>query len=264
MLISGRGLNLQAIIDAVQTVASDATLAVVVSTAPIAAGLARARHAGIEAHPSQSARPCGPSRLRFRHPRRALRRDIRSDLVCLAGFMRLVGLAAARRVSESHPQHPSVIAAGVSADLDAQRQALEHGVRVSARHGAISSWKSSTPARSCFRPLCRYSRPIRSRRSRRAILVEEHRIYPEAIGLVLDGEWRIDGRKLVARTEGYAGWSVSGDLGRTIHAHRQVDRSNPSAHEDRRLLAMADSRDDRKLLRRHSAHHRQDDLSPCV
>ena len=111
VLISGRGSNLQAIIDAIAAGTLDARIGVVISNRPEAAGLERARRAGIETlclrHRDY------PSREDYdRALVGALRaRDV--GLVCLAGFMRLLEPRVRRGVSERDPEHPSVAAAGV-------------------------------------------------------------------------------------------------------------------------------------------------------
>src|SRR5205823_8009520 len=128
ILISGRGSNLQSILDATQSGSLDAKVAVVVSNRADAAGLARAREAGVEAlhvSPRDFAERDGYDRelvkiLRARHV----------GVVCLAGYMRLVGpplLGAFERLILNI--HPSLLPAFPG--LDAQRQALEYGVRVS-------------------------------------------------------------------------------------------------------------------------------------
>ena len=128
VLISGRGSNLQALIDAVASGRLAATIAIVISNRPLAGGLARARDAGIETlvldHKAY------PSREAFD---RALASALQSrgvSLVCLAGFMRLVGAP----LLEAFPQailniHPSLLPAFPG--VDAQKQALDHGVKIS-------------------------------------------------------------------------------------------------------------------------------------
>ena len=195
VLISGRGSNLQAIIDAVQDRRLDATIAVVVSNRADAAGLARARHAGIETihlNPRDHAdRHAYDSALVERL------RQHQVGLVCLAGFMRLVG----RPLLDAFPNrilniHPSLLPA--FRGLDAQRQALEHGVRVSGAtvHFVVEELDAGPIVLQAAVPVLEAD-TVETLAAR--ILVEEHRIYPEAIGLVLDGEWRIDGRKFLAR-----------------------------------------------------------------
>ena len=193
VLISGRGSNLQAIIDAVNDRTLDASISVVVSNREDAAGLQRAREAGIE--------------TLFLNPKSFSNRDAhdralvgelqarRVDLVCLAGYMRLVGepvlVAFPHRILNIHP---SLLPAFPG--LDAQRQALEHGVRVSgATVHFVTGELDGGPIilQACV--------PVRAddtvdRLSAR-ILIEEHRIYPEAIETVLDGRWVIDGRRVL-------------------------------------------------------------------
>jgi phosphoribosylglycinamide formyltransferase-1 len=117
------------------------------------------------------------------------------DLVCLAGFMRLVGAP----MIEAFPNallniHPSLLPAFPG--LDAQRQALEHGVKVSGvtvhlvtsdLDGGPIIVQRSVPVLDGDTPETLAER----------ILVEEHRAYPEAVALVLDGKWRLDGRRFV-------------------------------------------------------------------
>src|SRR5713226_5276583 len=127
VLISGRGSNLQSIIDATRDARLDASVAVVVSNRSDASGLMRAREADIDAvcldHRGYAGRDAYDRAIVD-----LLRaRDVR--LVCLAGFMRLVGPP----LLEAFPNrilniYPSLLPAFPG--LDAQRQALEHGVRV--------------------------------------------------------------------------------------------------------------------------------------
>ena len=128
ILISGRGSNLQSIIDAIRSGELDATIAVVVSNRAEAAGLLRAREAGLETvcvrqRDFESRDACDAAVV-------DVLRAHAVDLVCLAGFMRLIGAP----LLEAFPNrilniHPSLLPAFPG--LDAQGQALEHGVRVS-------------------------------------------------------------------------------------------------------------------------------------
>ena len=193
VLISGRGSNLQAIIDAVNDRTLDASISVVVSNREDAAGLQRAREAGIE--------------TLFLNPKSFSNRDAhdralvgelqarRVDLVCLAGYMRLVGepvlVAFPHRILNIHP---SLLPAFPG--LDAQRQALEHGVRVSgATVHFVTDELDGGPIvlQSCV--------PVRADDTvdtlSARILIEEHRIYPEAIQKVLGGKCVIEGRRVL-------------------------------------------------------------------
>ena len=191
ILISGRGSNLQSILDATQSGSLDAKVAVVVSNRADAGGLARAREAGVEAlhvSPRDFADRDGYDRelvktLRARHV----------GVVCLAGYMRLVGPpllgAFERRILNIHP---SLLPAFPG--LDAQRQALEYGVRVSgATVHLVTSDLDAGPI-VVQAPVAVLEDDTVDTLSAR-ILVEEHRLYPEAIRLVLDAQWTIEGRR---------------------------------------------------------------------
>jgi phosphoribosylglycinamide formyltransferase-1 len=193
VLISGRGSNLQSIIDAIAAGRLDATIAVVISNRAEAPGILRAREAGIEAlHLSPRAHP----------DRNAYDRAIvdavtarQVDLICLAGFMRLVGPplleAYANRILNIHP---SLLPAFPG--VEAQRRAFEHGVRVAgATVHLVTDELDSGPIvlQSAVPVLANDTVDTLSAR----ILVEEHRIYPEAIALVLAGGWSLEGRRFV-------------------------------------------------------------------
>jgi phosphoribosylglycinamide formyltransferase-1 len=193
VLISGRGSNLQAIIDAVHDHRLDATVAVVISNRAGAEGLARAQRAGVDAvhlDPKTYAD-------RDRYDRAIvdeLRRH-RVDLVCLAGYMRLLGAP----LLEAFPNrilnvHPSLLPAFPG--LDAQRQALEHGVRVTGATVHIVTSELDGGPIVIQAPVHVLPDDTVETLSAR-ILAEEHRIYPEAIRLMLDGRWSIDGRRFI-------------------------------------------------------------------
>lgn len=183
VLISGRGSNLQALIDAIQDGRLNASIAVVIANREAAAGLERARAAGIEA--LCLSHRGWPSRDDYD---RALvtelhKRDVR--LVCLAGFMRLVG----RPLLEAFPNavlniHPSLLPAFPG--IDAQRQAIAHGVKVSGVtvHFVTDELDAGPIILQRAVPVLADDTPetLAAR-----ILVEEHRAYPEAVALVLDG-----------------------------------------------------------------------------
>ena len=194
VLISGRGSNLQAIIDSIAAGRLDATIAVVISNRADAAGLARAARAGIETlHVDHKG--YGSREAFDRTVVAALRqRDV--ALVCLAGFMRLLSAefvdAFPNRILNIHP---SLLPAFPG--LDGQAQAWEHGVKVSGATVHIV-----TPELDAGPIVCQAVVPVDGGDSAEAlaarILVEEHRIYPEAIGIMLDGGWRIEGRRFIA------------------------------------------------------------------
>jgi phosphoribosylglycinamide formyltransferase-1 len=182
-------------IDAIAEGRLDATLAVVISNRADVPGLQRARDAGIDTRvlPARDL----PDRDAYDAALVALLHDARVDLVCLAGFMRLVGAPMLAAFPDRILNiHPSLLPAFPG--LDAQRQALAHGVRVSgATVHLVTSELDGGPIiiQSAVPVLGVDTVDTLSAR----ILIEEHRIYPEAIQLVLDGGWSIEGRRFVRR-----------------------------------------------------------------
>jgi phosphoribosylglycinamide formyltransferase-1 len=193
VLVSGRGSNLQSIIDAVAARTLDATIVVVVSNRAEAPALLRAREAGIEAlHLSPRAYA---DRDAYDHAVADALVARGVDLVCLAGFMRLVG----QPMLDAFPSrilniHPSLLPAFPG--REAQRQALQHGVRVSGAtvHLVTGELDGGPIVLQSAVPVLPDD-TVDSLSAR--ILVEEHRLYPEAIALVLDGGWSLDGRRFV-------------------------------------------------------------------
>jgi phosphoribosylglycinamide formyltransferase 1 len=193
VLISGRGSNLQSIVDATRDGILGAAVALVVSNRPDAAGLQRARDAGIDAVcvlPRDHA-----DRDAYDRALAGLLRVHHVDLVCLAGFMRLIG----RPLLDAFPDrilniHPSLLPAFPG--LDAQRQALEHGVRITGAtvHLVNASLDAGPIVLQSAVPV-RDDDTVDTLSAR--ILIEEHRLYPAAIGRVLDGGWTIRGRRFV-------------------------------------------------------------------
>jgi phosphoribosylglycinamide formyltransferase-1 len=193
VLISGRGSNLQALIDAIGSGALTARIAVVIANKPAAAGLERARAAGIDTlvidHRDF------PSRDAFDRAVAAALRARGVELVCLAGFMRLVGqplLAAFPNAILNI--HPSLLPAFPG--IDAPAQAIAHGVKVSGVtvHLVTGELDGGPIVRQAAVPV-RDDDTAETLAAR--ILVEEHRLYPEAIRAVLAGGWRIDGRRFL-------------------------------------------------------------------
>lgn len=193
VLVSGRGSNLQAIIDAVADARLVARIAVVVSNVPGAQGLERATEAGIPTVVVEHAQ--FDSRDAFDAKIVDVLKLYGVQLVCLAGFMRLLG----PRLVDAYPSailniHPSLLPAFPG--LHAQRQALVHGVRYSGAtvHMVTTELDAGPIVMQAAVPV--HDDDTEDRVSAR-ILVEEHRIYPEAIARVLAGGWRIDGRRFV-------------------------------------------------------------------
>ena len=201
VLISGRGSNLQAIIDAIAAGRLDATVAVVISNRADAQGLERARRAGIETlvinHRDYAAREAFDRTI----VQELQRRDVR--LVCLAGFMRLLSA----EFVQAYPNailniHPALLPAFPG--LDAQRQAWEHGVKYSGAtvHVVTAELDAGPIVLQAIVPV--HDGDTAETLAAR-ILAEEHRIYPDAIKVMLDGGWRIEGRRFVRGERGEAG-----------------------------------------------------------
>jgi phosphoribosylglycinamide formyltransferase-1 len=193
VLISGRGSNLQALIEAIASGRLDASITVVISNREDAAGLERARVADIEAiclsHRAFATRD---------EYDRALVKELRArdvGLVCLAGFMRLVGTP----LIDAFPNrilniHPSLLPAFPG--LDAQKQAIDHGVKVSGVtvHLVTAELDGGPIVVQRAVPVI----PGDTADSLAArILEEEHRAYPDAVQMILDGGGRVEGRRFV-------------------------------------------------------------------
>jgi len=193
VLISGRGSNLQAIIDAIGDGRLDARLAVVISNRADAFGLERARLAGVETIVRDH--EGWPSREAYEA---VLVEDLRArnvELVCLAGFMRLLGATFVNAFPHSILNiHPALLPSFPG--LHAQRQALEHGVRFSGVtvHLVDTQLDAGPIVVQAVVPV--FTDDTEDTLSAR-ILAEEHRLYPEAIQRVLGRDWRIDGRRLI-------------------------------------------------------------------
>ena len=193
VLISGRGSNLQAIIDAVAVGRLEATIAVVISNRADAGGLERGRQAGIETVVLEH--PAYPSRETYDQELVAVLRCHNVGLVCLAGFMRLLSPTFV----EAFPNrilniHPSLLPAFPG--LHGQAQAWAHGVKI-----AGATVHIVTPELDAGPIVLQAAVPVEETDTAGTlsgrILAEEHRIYPEAIGVVLDGRWRIEGRRFL-------------------------------------------------------------------
>lgn len=202
ILISGRGSNMTAIADHVRDGRlKGVEIVAVLSDRPDAAGLALARERGLETLVVERR-----GRTREEHEREIVERLVerRVALVCLAGYMRLL---SPRFIDEFRGRiiniHPSLLPAFPG--LDAQRQAVEHGVRWSGctvhfvdetLDGGPIITQRVVPVRDDDTPETLSAR----------ILNEEHAAYAEALALVVSGEYEIEGRRVVrARGERLAG-----------------------------------------------------------
>jgi phosphoribosylglycinamide formyltransferase-1 len=196
VLLSGRGSNLQALVDAAGRGELGGEIAVVVSNVEGAPGLERARKAGI---PAVFRDHRGKPRESYDAEIVEILRAHQVELVCLAGFMRLlspvfVGAFAGRIVNI----HPALLPA--FAGLDAQRQAWEHGAKVSgATVHLVDEGLDSGPivAQEAVSVLSGDTAETLAAR----ILEAEHRLYPRAVRILLDGRYHIEGRRLTVEGE---------------------------------------------------------------
>jgi len=195
VLISGRGSNLQAIIDAISAKRLDADIAVVISNQPDAAGLERARKAGIDTLVLNHQDSAFLTREDYD---RELARQLKArgvGVVCLAGFMRLLSQA----FIDAFPNailniHPSLLPSFPG--TNAQYQAWEHGVKwtgvtvhfvTAALDGGPIILQEPVPVRD--------EDDAESLAAR--ILEKEHQVYPRAIELLLNGGWHLKGRRVL-------------------------------------------------------------------
>jgi phosphoribosylglycinamide formyltransferase-1 len=196
VLISGRGSNLQAIIDAISARRLNAEIAIVISNRGDAQGLRRAEQSGIETlvvdHTDKTKFP-----TREDYDRALVRilkdRDVR--LVCLAGFMRLL----TQVFLDAFPNaivniHPSLLPAFPGAN--AQYQAWEHGVKwTGATVHLVNAELDGGPIVLQEPVAVKDDDDVETLAAR--VLEREHHLYPLAIQLLLNGGWRIEGRRLV-------------------------------------------------------------------
>ena len=194
ILLSGRGSNFEAIARNVQAGEIPAEIAVVISNKQEALGLARAREMGMETRciPSK-----GKEREAFDREVVAVLKEFQVDLVCLAGFMRILSpyfvREFPRRILNIHPALlPSFLGE------DAQRQALEYGVKFTGcTVHVVDEGVDTGPI------VCQAVVPVEDDDTAETlaarILQEEHHIYPQAICLLLEGKLRFEGRRVLRK-----------------------------------------------------------------
>lgn len=193
VLISGRGSNLQALLDSCAYGRIEGRVTIVIADRPDAFGLERARQAGIKAifvDPASYA-----TKNAYNAAMTALLQERQIDLVCLAGYMRIVRKplleAFEGRILNIHP---SLLPA--FAGLDAQRQALEHGVKVAGCtvHFVTAGMDEGPIVLQAVVPV-KEDDTVATLSQR--ILVEEHKLYPEAVRLFAQGRLRLEGRRVL-------------------------------------------------------------------
>jgi len=196
ILISGRGSNFEAISNQIAQRKLDAEVAIVISNRASAPGLEIARQRGIPMRviPSQGLEREAYDKL--------LIDELRThevELVCLAGFMRLLSADFVRAFPNRVLNiHPSLLPAFPG--LDAQRQALDHGVKITGcTVHFVDEFLDSGPI------LVQAAVPVLDDDTVEAlsarILKQEHLIYPKAIQYMADGRITIDGRRVRIREE---------------------------------------------------------------
>jgi phosphoribosylglycinamide formyltransferase-1 len=192
VLISGRGSNLQAIIDAVEKGEIPARVAVVVSNKPEAYGLERAKKHKI---PTAVFEPRKfPDKNTYELEIVKSLKEYKVDLICLAGYMRIVGPV----LLEHYPGkmmniHPALLPSFPG--LHVQKAALDHGVKISgATVHFVDEGCDTGPI------IVQAGVPVLEDDTEEAlsarILEQEHKIYPQAIKFFAEGKLKIEGRKV--------------------------------------------------------------------
>lgn len=196
ILISGRGSNFEAIANNVARGKLDAEIAIVISNRANAPGLDIARERGIPLRVIASA---GMEREAYDKMLIEELRIHKVDLVCLAGFMRLLSANVIRAFPNRVLNiHPSLLPA--FAGLDSQRQALEYGVRITGcTVHFVDEFLDSGPIIIQSAVPVLDGDTVESLSTR--ILAQEHLIYSKAIGYIADGRITVEGRRVLIREE---------------------------------------------------------------
>ncbi len=202
VLLSGRGSNLQAIIDAIEGGALSAEIAVVLSNKQQAAGLERARKHGVPVawiDPKPFAgRP--DSREAYDRAMLDVLRKYEVDLVLLAGYMKIVtAVLVAAYENRMMNIHPSLLPSFPG--LDVQQKAIEHGCKIAGCtvHFVTEGVDEGPIIVQAAVPIVEGDTPdaLAAR-----ILEQEHRIYPHAIQLYAEGRLRVEGRRVMVAEAG--------------------------------------------------------------
>ena len=192
VLASGRGSNLQAIIDAIEAGKLDCRLAVVVSDRADAQALERARKHGTEAVFMDP--KAHPTREAFDQTLLGVLAEQRVELVCLAGYMRVLSSTFVRALpGQIMNIHPALLPSFPG--LHAQRQALQYGVKLSgATVHFVNEGVDTGPI------ICQVAVPVREDDTEETlaarILEQEHQLYPRAIRLYAEGRLEVRGRRV--------------------------------------------------------------------
>lgn len=196
ILLSGRGSNFEAIARSVASGLIPAEIVTVISNREEAGGLARARALGLNA---QFVTSKNRTRESFDRELAAALKGCRVDCVCLAGFMRVLSPEFVRQFPAKILNiHPSLLPAFPG--TDAQRQALEYGVKFTGCtvHLVDETVDTGPIVLQAVVPVLDGD-SIESLSAR--ILEQEHKIYPEAVKLLVEGRIRVEGRRVIVRAE---------------------------------------------------------------
>jgi len=197
VLLSGRGSNFEALAESVSAGRiPGAEIAVVISNKPDAQGLERAKARNI---PTRMIPSKGLEREAYDRQVATVLQEYNVDLICLAGYMRLLSpyfvAAFPQRILNIHPSLlPSF------PGLESQRQALEYGVKFAGCtvHFVDENLDAGPIVLQSMVPV--EDTDDEERLSAR-ILKEEHRIYTEAVKIVLEGKYRIEGRRVIRESK---------------------------------------------------------------
>jgi phosphoribosylglycinamide formyltransferase 1 len=195
VLLSGRGSNFEALAESVSAgQIPNAEIAIVVSNQP-AMGLKRAEARGI---PTRMIPSKGLQREAYDRQVTAVLQEYKVDLICLAGYMRLLSAYFVAAFPQKIVNiHPSLLPSFPG--LEAQRQALEHGVKFAGCtvHFVDENLDAGPIILQAVVPVL--DGDDEQALSER-ILKEEHRIYREAVKIVLEGKYKIEGRRVLLMT----------------------------------------------------------------
>ncbi len=192
VLLSGRGSNFEALADACERGEVPARVVLVLSDRADAGGLEKARARGLTAVLEE--RRAGEGRLSHEERIAARIGEARADVLCLAGFMRLLSPAFVARFERRIVNvHPSLLPAFPG--LDAQKQALEHGARVAGATVHLVDAGTDTGPIAGQEAVAVLPGDDAPRLAAR-ILEAEHRLYPATLAKLLAGGWSVEGRRL--------------------------------------------------------------------
>lgn len=197
VLVSGRGTNLQALIDASRSGFIPGEISLVISDNPQAQALRRAQEAGVPTLVLDYR--SFPNKRTYEAALLEVLERESPDLICLAGYMRIVGKEIVQRFRNRIMNiHPSLLPAFPG--LEAQRQAVEYGVKVSGcTVHFVDEGMDTGPI--ILQATCPVFEDDTPETLAERILKYEHQIYPQAVKLFLEGKLEVRGRKVFIRRD---------------------------------------------------------------